>query len=94
MRAQENSPQVTQVVRRLAWGFPGPPAGCKIAGSEIIDAARNFVDTVLQNLVRDLFLVKDHHLFNRAKAALEVLADRDGVAESDDHLPQQRETRP
>ena len=41
---------------------------------QFVDAARDVFDTLLQDLIGDLFLVEDNDVLNRAQAAFKILA--------------------
>jgi hypothetical protein len=42
---------------------------------QLIDAARDVLDTALRNLLGDLFLIEDDDFLNRASAALQIVAN-------------------
>jgi len=50
---------------------------------QLVDAARDVLDAVLQDLLGDLFLTEDDNLIDRAYAMLQILANGQDLA---DHM--------
>jgi len=50
---------------------------------QFVDAARDVLDAVLQDLLGDLFLIEDDNLIDRAYAMLQILANGQDLA---DHM--------
>jgi len=48
---------------------------------QLVDASRDVVDAVLQDLLGDLFLIEDDNLLDRAYAALQIFANGQDLAD-------------
>src|ERR1700693_325611 len=48
---------------------------------QIVDAARDVLDAVLQDLLSDLFLIEDDNFLDQTYAALQILADGQNLAD-------------
>ena len=61
----------------------GKQAGSFVILLQLVDAARDVLDAVLQDLLGDLFLIEDDNLIDRAYAMLQILANGQDLA---DHM--------